>query len=69
MYYVIYKRVFLFSNNQKLLSEKEYRFRKNENKQLATLDFVKKILPAIENKSFFAGIFIDYRACFVKICR
>ena len=66
---LIYKRLLSFFNKFKILSDNQFGFRKNKNTELATLELVNKIMPAIENKLHCICVFLDYKACFDTICR
>ena len=47
---VIYNRLNVYFVSKDLLSDKQYGFRKGKNTEMAILDLLFKILPAIENK-------------------
>ena len=66
---MFYNRIQSFFQTSSLLLENQYGFRKKKNTELATLDLVNKILPAIENKSYAICVFLDYKACFDTISR
>ena len=66
---VMYSRLEHFFTEQNLLSEKQFGFRKNKSTEMAVLDLIYKLLPAIENKKFAVCVFLDYSACFDTISR
>ena len=66
---MIFSRLKQFFVVQNLLSEKQYGFRKGKSTELAILDLISKILPAIECKKYAICVFLDYSSCFDTIDR
>ena len=48
---LIHRRITSFFTKFNLLSDNQFGFRKNKNTELAILELVNKIMPAIENKT------------------
>ena len=66
---LIFNRILSFFARYEILSENQYGFRKNKNCELAALELVNKIMPAIENNLYCLSVFLDYKACFDTISR
>ena len=66
---VIYTRLNQHFLSENLLSHKQFGYRKDRNTEMAILDLLSKILPAIEKKKFAIIVFLDYSACFDSISR
>ena len=66
---VIYARLKQFFDHHNLLSDKQYGFRTGKSTEMAILDLIHKLLPAIEDKKFAVCVFLDYSACFDTISR
>ena len=66
---LVYKRILSFFNKYNLLSKNQFGFRKNKNTELAILELINKIMPAIKNQSYCICVFLDYKACFDTISR
>lgn len=66
---LIFNRLNAFMQSQNILSDRQYGFRAGKNTELAVLDLISKLLPALNNKKFIICIFLDYSACFDTISR
>ena len=66
---MFYSRIQYFFHKFSPLSNQQFGFRQNRNTELATLELLDKVLPAIENKSYAICVFLDYKACFDTISR
>ena len=64
---MFYSRIHSFFHKFSPLSNKQFCFRQNRNIELATLELLDKVLPAIENKSYGTCVFLDYKPCFDTI--
>ena len=53
------KRLTRFIEANKILSKHQYGFRQNRSTEHAVIDFVDKIVQAIEQGKFSVGIFLD----------
>ena len=58
---------YFFSND--LLSENQFGFRAGKNTELATLNLVHRLLPALKDKLYGIAIFLDFTACFDTLDR
>ena len=61
---MIYSRVRGYFDDSWLLSNNQFGYRKNKNTELAITTLIKRVLPALENKSFAICVFLDFSACF-----
>ena len=52
-----------------LLSNNQFGFRTGKNTELACLNLVHRLLPALKNKYFGIAIFLDFSACFDTLAR
>ena len=66
---VMYDRLQSFFSSQNILSEKQFGFRKDRSTEMAIMDLIFKLLPALQNKKFAIVVFLDYSACFDTISR
>ena len=64
---MIYSRVSGYFDDSLLLSINQIGCRKNKNAELAIITMIKRVLPALENKSFVMCVFLDFIACFDTI--
>jgi len=61
---LVYKRLYSYFQQNKLLCDMQYGFRKNLSTELAILDFKSKIIKIIQNKKHCLGIFLDLSKAF-----
>ena len=61
---LVYKRVLVFLENNKMIYSKQFGFRSNHSTEQALLFIVNKIQNAIENREFSCGIFLDFSKAF-----
>jgi len=66
---LIFKRVKNYFDHFRLLSENQFGFWKNKSTELASINFLKYILPAVTQNSFCICVFLDFSACFDTISR
>ena len=61
---LIFNRLISFVDNNGILSDSQFGFRKNSSTEMAIVHVVNKILGAIENNKFSIGIFLDLPKAF-----
>ena len=61
---LMHKRLYNFLEENDILYEKQYGFRKNNSTIFALIEITEKIKESIDNKKFGCGIFIDLRKAF-----
>ena len=66
---LIYKRTKYFFHNNNLLSDNQFGFREGRNTEVAILNLVNRLLPALKEKKFAISIFLDFSACFDTVNR
>ena len=66
---LLYKRISYYLNSNNLLSSNQFGFRKGRNTEVAILNLVNRLLPALNEKNFAISIFLDFSACFDTVNR
>src|SRR5882724_5900856 len=64
---LIYRRLLLFVENNKLLSNTQYGFRKRSSTDFAIIDFTEFVKKAIDKGDYVAGVFLDEAKAFDSI--
>ena len=64
---IIYKRLYMFLINNKILIPNQYGFRKNHSTDYALINLCDKIVNALSNKEHMIGIFLDLGKAFDTI--
>ena len=64
---IIYKRLYMFLINNKILIPNQYGFRKNHSTDYALINLCDKIVNALSNKEHMIGIFLDLSKAFDTI--
>ena len=66
---VIYNRLNNYFNEREILSKNQYGYRKGMSTELAILDLVSKLMPAINDQKYAVCVFLDYSSAFDTLCR
>ena len=61
---LMHKRLYTFLEDNKILYDKQFGFRKNNSTVFSLIEITEKIKESIDNKKFGCGIFIDLRKAF-----